>query len=195
MDKHNNRLPGQAALPTPARCPRGRVRAIVGGALALCLAAAANTAAHADEIGIRAGAGLREYSLDAIGIFWRPDFVPFSAEPSDWRLTGYTELHAARVRRRRKSMTSAGLTIGGWLAHPRYPVRLGFGTGPTYISKTHLPDHGFGSHFQFTSHATVGLDLGHRFSVGYRIEHTSNAGLHSDNKGYDLQMLELRASF
>ncbi|MDN3517283.1 acyloxyacyl hydrolase [Aquisalimonas lutea] len=193
MAKYNNH-PSRQALRIITRLRHGRVHAIVAGTLALCIAA--GTTAHAGEIGVRGGIGLREYSLDAGGIFWRPEFVPFTAEPGGaWRLTGYTELHASHVRRRGESMNTAGVTLGGWFTHPQSPVRFGVGTGPTYISEKHLPDHAFGIHFQFTSHVTVRLDLSRWLSIGYRIEHTSNAGLHSDNKGYDLQMIELRAGF
>ena len=44
---------------------------------------------------------------------------------------------------------------------------------------------------QFTSHLAIRWQISRVHSLAYRIQHTSNAGIYSENDGLDLQVLEV----
>ncbi|MCC5811432.1 MAG: acyloxyacyl hydrolase [Ectothiorhodospiraceae bacterium] len=153
-------------------------------------------AAGAYEIGIRAGTNLGgSQSYSSQEIYVRAPLPGVLGDPGGWHATSYAEANAGRVASSGDSLTTVGAGVGAWLRSPAAPVSFGLGTGPTYLSRTSLGDHDYGGNWQFTSHAGVRLALGPHVTLGYRIQHTSNAGLYSPNNGYDLQALEIRLTF
>lgn len=172
-------------------------RPLPGPALAALVALVLpQPALAASEIGVRAGAGTGGQDYNYQEIYWRPAaLAPRFGDRSRWHVAGYTEVNAARVSVSGDAMYTSGVGVGGWLTHPTQPLSFGAGTGPTYISERRLGGREFGGHWQFTSHAAVRLRVADQLSVGYRIQHTSNAGLYSPNDGYDIQALEVRLSF
>jgi hypothetical protein len=67
------------------------------------------------------------------------------------------------------------------------------GTGIAWVSERRVEGSDLGSRWHFTTHATVGYEIGprRRWHVGLRVRHTSNAGFASPNPGLDIVMLEL----
>lgn len=150
----------------------------------------------AGELGVRAGIGADGNDYSSREIYWRPAGLgPRFGDRRGWHLAGFTEFNAARVRLGGDAMSTAGVSVGAWLTSPAQPLSFGLGTGPTYISERRLGRREFGGHWQFTSHAAVRLRVADNLSIGYRIQHTSNAGRRSPNQGYDIQALEVRLSF
>ncbi|QIT56185.1 acyloxyacyl hydrolase [Aquisalimonas sp. 2447] len=173
------------------------VRLLQGFALvALPALAVPQVVVVAGELGVRVGVGADGHDYNSREIYWRPAaLAPRLGDRRGWHLAGFTEFNAARVSLGGDAMHTGGVSVGGWLTSPAQPISFGLGTGPTYISERRLGEREFGGHWQFTSHAALRLRLGDHISVGYRIQHTSNAGLRSPNQGYDVQSLELRLGF
>jgi len=69
------------------------------------------------------------------------------------------------------------------------------GLGAALLSRTDLGPKVFSTNFQFSQHAGLGLELGGRFSVGWRYSHYSNGDIEMPNHGIDLHQLLIGASF
>lgn len=69
------------------------------------------------------------------------------------------------------------------------------GLGAALFDRTDLGGKVFSTNFQFSQHAGVGLELGDRFSVGWRYSHYSNGDIETPNHGIDLHQLLIGASF
>lgn len=149
----------------------------------------------ADDFGVRAGEALGNTGYSSQEIYWMHQLPIRLGNPENWHITSQGELNAGRVGRGGESLTTAGGAISLWLRPPSTPITVGIGTGPTYLSRTQLGDRDFGGHWQFTSHATARLALTPSLAIGYRIQHTSNAGFSSPNAGYNIQVLEVRFRF
>ncbi len=67
------------------------------------------------------------------------------------------------------------------------------GTSIAYVSEQRVAGSDLGSLWHFTTHATLGYELGaeRRWHLGLRVRHSSNAGFASPNPGLDIVMLEL----
>lgn len=72
-----------------------------------------------------------------------------------------------------------------------------FGIGPTVLSDDELDDDDVGGQFHFTTHATLGFELGdqRRWRPALRVQHTSNAGIEDDNPGINAVLFELSYRF
>jgi hypothetical protein len=81
------------------------------------------------------------------------------------------------------------------LGHARVPVELLGGVSPTILSCQKFGNMDFGAPLQFTSHAGLLAKLGRRMTVGYRFQHTSNAGLHRHNPGLNLHVFTIGCRF
>ena len=75
------------------------------------------------------------------------------------------------------------------------PVYLEGGFRPTVLSREVFGDRDLGSHFQFTSHLGLGWDLSDRWTLSYRFQHTSNAGLGHANPGLNMNLVGLGYRF
>lgn len=159
------------------------------------LGCAALVPAHALEVGVRAGRGMDGAEFRSEAVFIRPAWRPRLGDPGGWHWRLGAEAHAARVRRRNDTLWMAGVGITGWLQRAGFPLRLGLGTGPTYLSASRIADRDLGGPWAFTSHLTLRFMLGPHASVGYRLQHTSNADFYRPNPGFDIQAVELRVGF
>jgi lipid A 3-O-deacylase len=152
--------------------------------------------ASAGQFGVRVGTSTGGgTSVNSQEVYWRSGLPWVAGNPADWHLTSYYELNAGRLSIGGDSLTSAGANLGLWLRNPGAPIGLTVGTGPTYLSETQLGGRDFGGHWQFTSYAGVFVSLGANVALGYRIQHTSNAGLYSADDGYTQQSVEIRGGF
>ncbi len=70
-----------------------------------------------------------------------------------------------------------------------FPVDVVISSGPAYVSEEKFGDLNLGGEFQFMS--TLGIDwkLNDRWTIGYRFEHTSNAGIHDENDGLNMHAI------
>ncbi len=90
---------------------------------------------------------------------------------------------------------SALLAIGGDLFLPiQQWLELEVGLRPAYMNDYKLGEDDFGGNIQFVSHAGMTLRW-HDLSLGYRIQHTSNASIYDKNGGMNLHLLGLGARF
>lgn len=125
------------------------------------------------------------FHYQALALRWR---LPRQARWGDWEAATHLEAGAGRVA---ADGTYAGLyTLGPSVSVRRGRLLLELGTAPGYLSKNGMNGRAFGGGFQFTSHVGAYLML-RGWSLGYRLQHTSNGGLYSDNDGLDLQMVDL----
>jgi hypothetical protein len=77
----------------------------------------------------------------------------------------------------------------------RIPVDLVVGSSPTILSRDSFDGVDLGVPFQFTSHLGLSVHLSDRWSLAYRLQHMSNAGMGDRNPGLDLHSLALSFRF
>jgi lipid A 3-O-deacylase len=77
----------------------------------------------------------------------------------------------------------------------KFPVTLEGGVSLTALSRYESPDRDLGGRFQFTDHVGLDWHITKRFTLGWRYQHTSNAGIYSRNPGLNLQMLSVSYTF
>jgi hypothetical protein len=81
------------------------------------------------------------------------------------------------------------------LLSPAKTLSLLAGINPTVISEDAIGDEDLGGPLQFTSHIGLSYTVQQRFSIGYRFQHMSNAGIYSSNPGVNMHMLEIGYHF
>ena len=76
------------------------------------------------------------------------------------------------------------------------PLSLIAGPGVSVLSEEELDDDfGLGGNFQFFTSAGFDWYLDENWTVGYRFQHISNAGIHDNNPGLNLQTLSINYTF
>jgi hypothetical protein len=75
------------------------------------------------------------------------------------------------------------------------PVSLFVTTGPVLLTEDHYGDLDLGGYFHFASAIGLKWRLRDGWSVAYRIQHISNAGISSPNPGLDLHLFRVARSF
>jgi lipid A 3-O-deacylase len=81
------------------------------------------------------------------------------------------------------------------LGRKRLPLSLEGGVHPTLLSDYEFGLKDFGTYVQFTTHVGLNWDFARHWSVGYRFEHMSNAGLAAPNPGLNLHVFGLSYRF
>lgn len=80
--------------------------------------------------------------------------------------------------------------------YKEFPVSLSLSSGPTLITEDEIQEgHEMGGFFQFTSSIGLRWAITEDFELGYSYQHTSNAGLYSDNDGLNMHALSAAYSF
>lgn len=77
----------------------------------------------------------------------------------------------------------------------KFPVSVEMGGSPTILSRYRFGETDLGFPFQFTSHVGAMVELGSRVSLGYRLQHMSDAGISRHNPGLDLHSLGVSYRF
>lgn len=122
--------------------------------------------------------------------------IPFPVgSVAGWDVETRIEARVGRLRGGGDALRHGGFSLGVRLRDPNSPLVFGVGSGPTWMTETTLGDRDFGGPWQFTSHLVIQFRLSDALRFGYRIQHTSNAGLSSPNEGVDIQSFELRLLF
>jgi lipid A 3-O-deacylase len=77
----------------------------------------------------------------------------------------------------------------------KFPVMLEGGSSPSLLSRNNFGRINFGDRFQFTSHIGVQWDITKHFSVDWRFQHMSDAGIAEPNPGLNMQMFSANFRF
>ncbi len=148
------------------------------------------------EIGIRGGidaTGLEEnYAAQEIYFLYDlPWASPIKALPGL-----HFRLDAGLGHVRSGSDSGVWLAVGGDLFYRVFGDRLIFEAGwrPTWLPDYRFGDDHMGGPVQFSSHAGLALQW-KKAVLGYRFQHTSNAGLYTENPGLDLHLFSLGVRF
>jgi hypothetical protein len=81
------------------------------------------------------------------------------------------------------------------LSKDGFPVSLFATTGPVLLTEDKYDGFDVGGHFHFASAIGLKWHLHDGWSVSYRIQHLSNAGIANPNPGLDLHLFRLAHSF
>lgn len=76
-----------------------------------------------------------------------------------------------------------------------FPVMVEGGISLSALSRHQFPDRDLGGCFEFTDHLGLNWHITKQFTVGWRYQHMSNAGIYGRNPGLNLQMLSATYSF
>jgi hypothetical protein len=81
------------------------------------------------------------------------------------------------------------------LSEGKFPVTIDGGASPTVLSRYNFSERDIGGRFEFSDHIGFDWHLTKGFTVGWRYQHMSNAGIYKHNPGLNLQMLSASYSF
>ena len=84
---------------------------------------------------------------------------------------------------------------GIYIMTPAESFVLSAGIYPTYISRSKFGKEDLGESFQFTSAAGINFNFLQHITIGYRLQHMSNAGLADQNPGVNTHMIEVGYRF
>lgn len=74
------------------------------------------------------------------------------------------------------------------LSYAPVPVTLDAGVSPTILSRHTFGERNLGTEFQFTSHVGLECRVWRCWSLSYRFQHMSNAGISKDNPGLNTHL-------
>jgi len=77
------------------------------------------------------------------------------------------------------------LSKAGWI------VGLDLGISPTFLSEDRYGEENLGGHIQFMTHAGISLFPIPNLSIGYEIQHISNASIQRPNPGLNMHNIEI----
>ncbi len=126
-------------------------------------------------------------------------FTAFSL-PWKWRFRGgwilgtFIEINAGLVSSEGNAFVGS-VGPGLYLLTPGKRFAIAGGIYPTYLGQSKFGTEDFGETFQFTSEIGVNLNFSRNWTVGYRFQHMSNAGIASENPGLNTHLLELGYRF
>ncbi|MFW6217457.1 MAG: acyloxyacyl hydrolase [Verrucomicrobiota bacterium] len=81
------------------------------------------------------------------------------------------------------------------LSCTEFPLRIALSSGPAVYSEDTFGDYDIGNNFQFVSGIDIEYSLNDHWALGYRFQHTSNAGLSDENPGLNMHLLSLAHHF
>jgi lipid A 3-O-deacylase len=109
---------------------------------------------------------------------------------SGWTLGTYFEANAGLLRGGKESAFVGSIGPGVCFTFLKEIIDISMGINPTIISQHKFGDENLGGPIEFTSHIGINFNLGRRFTIGYRLQHMSNAVLYKHNPGLNMHMLE-----
>jgi lipid A 3-O-deacylase len=146
--------------------------------------------------GVRAGISLPGapsfHQVEAYGDWklpWRWDIY------SGWIFRPYAEISAGWLSGQGTDGFVGTLGPALELYKGKFPVVLEGGSSGTLISRDEYGNNNFGYRFQFTSHIGFRWDITRQWSVGWRVQHMSNAGIAKPNPGLNMQMISASYTF
>lgn len=81
------------------------------------------------------------------------------------------------------------------MRYKNFPLTLEGGVYLSALSQYQFPERDLGGWFEFTDHLGVNWHMRKQFTIGWRYQHMSNAGIYSKNPGLNLQMLSATYNF
>jgi hypothetical protein len=124
---------------------------------------------------------------------WR---LPWSRRwDSGWMLGTYLETNAGVLRGSGESAFVGSIGPGIYIKGLKEILEISMGINPTIISKHKFGDENLGGPIEFTSHIGLNLNFTRHFTIGYRLQHMSNAGLYKHNPGINMHMIEVGYRF
>lgn len=148
--------------------------------------------------GVRGGTSLetsngRFYQAEAFAGWntpWRWNFC------SKWSLRPQVDISAGGLSGKGEDAFVGTLSpILVELRYGTFPLALEGGGGPTWLSHYTFGAKDFGEPLQFTTHIGLTWDVTKNFTLGFRFQHMSNAGLASPNPGLNMEMVTFRFNF
>jgi hypothetical protein len=144
------------------------------------------------QAGLRAGVDLEsQINLTSYEVFGT------LSSPWDWQLTDHITADLT-FEAALGALTGEGETAGYIHFGPSlvvsfgdFPVKLVISSGPSLYSEDIFDTYNIGGNVQFTSSIGLNWQACEDWSVGYRLQHTSNAGLDSLNPGLDMHALSI----
>jgi lipid A 3-O-deacylase len=108
---------------------------------------------------------------------------------SGWALGTYLEANAGVLSGGGDSAFVGSIGPGLYISGFREMVEISMGINPTIISKHKFGDENLGGPIEFTSHIGLNFIFDHHYSIGYRLQHMSNAVLYEHNPGLNMHMI------
>lgn len=146
------------------------------------------------DVGLRAGFDARAQAVKfrQYEIYARTNLPWQYRWRSGWQLTSELEGSAALLHASTGG-NAALLSLGPALSLSRinWPLSLEIGVEPSYLSRYQFTGISLGGHIQFVSHISVRYRISPHFTLAYRFQHMSDAGIKEPNPGVNLHVLEL----
>jgi hypothetical protein len=109
---------------------------------------------------------------------------------SGWAVITYLEANAGVLSGGGESAFVGSVGPGLILSGLKGVIEIPLGVNPSVISKHKFGDENLGGPIQFTSHIGLNLNFADHYSIGYRLQHMSNAVLYEHNPGVNMHMIE-----
>lgn len=178
----------------PCRASKGRTaRPALGLALAtLALAASSTARAEGPDLVLKFGEASGNYERIGVGLRFGPLWTD---SWGGFRLALHPELELSRMRhtgRTGPDRLDQGGVLGLLRAHygeGRVRPYGELGLGASLFSRDTLGGKEFSTHFQFSQHVGLGVDVGGAWSVGWQYSHYSNADIERPNDGIDFHQI------
>jgi lipid A 3-O-deacylase len=161
------------------------------GGIALFALTVGLVSAQDFQAGVRGGVGFstsaenfrQAEAFADVNLPWRWDFY------SDWRFQTKVDASVGWLGNNNNNgfIATAGPDVV--LSKGKFPLTLEGGSSPTFLSRDKFGPKNFGDRFQFTSHIGVNWNITDHFTLGYRFQHMSNAGIANPNPGLNVQMI------
>ena len=114
---------------------------------------------------------------------------------SGWILGTFLETNAGLLRGGGESGFVGSAGPGIFFTILKAKIDISMGINLTVIGKHKFGDENLGGPLEFTSHIGINFNPGRHFTIGYRLQHMSNAVLYEHNPGLNMHMLELGYRF
>ena len=107
----------------------------------------------------------------------------------------FPETNAGVLRGDGESAFVGSIGPGIYITGFKEKIDISMSINPTIISKHKFGDEDLGGPIEFTSHIGLNLNIDRHFTIGYRLQHMSNAVLYDANPGLNLHMIEMGYRF
>jgi lipid A 3-O-deacylase len=161
--------------------------------------AAASAATEGPEIALLVGEAGSDYERAGLSLRFGP---MWSADWGNWKASLRPELELSHFRYTGAGPGPDSLNQGGAIGrlHLHYGDRrwrpyAEAGLGVSLFSRDRLGSKAFSTHFQFSQHVALGVELSGRGFAGLQYSHYSNGGIDELNDGIDLHQIVIGAHF
>ena len=123
-------------------------------------------------------------------------YLPWARQwDSGWAIGTYLETNAGVLTGGGDSAFVGSIGPGIYISGLNEKFDLSLGINPTIISEHNFGDENLGGPIEFTSHIGLNFNLARHLTVGYRLQHMSNAGIYNNNPGLNIHMIEVGYRF